>query len=213
MRSRTLKNTEELLRLLYPTIINWATQYDYSIPSVPVLLKYVVKFNMVASWKSVYNKIETDAIGTHQANPAVISVAAEREHSEILSTLIHEYAHAVQYFNLGSDFHTEYSAEATVRQHGENKYENEARTLSNKLAKACRLDTDLNVKLASFKFIYATKPGPKTHLKKKLRRQTPRRQSHDFLDSPYEECYTQEFTHYSDNPIFKCNKNAWWLRR
>jgi hypothetical protein len=133
-----------------------------------------------------------------------------------MSTLIHEYAHAVQYFNLGKEFHTNYSMEAKAKQHGENKYENEARTLSNKLLKARKETPDFRTVFYGFKFEFVAKPGPKTHLKKKAPRPTPKKNycgHRGFGGFPFEERYVPEYTHYSDNPLFSCHKHAWWLRR
>lgn len=209
MKSRVLKNTEALVRFFYPVIIDWAMQYDYSIPSVSTLLKYTVKFNEVESWKSPYNGTDIDAIGSHNASESRILVASKREHYEIMSTLIHEYAHAVQYFNLGKEFHANYSMEAKAKQHGENKYENEARTLSNKLMKARKENPEFRTIFYSFKFEFVAKPGPKTHLKKKAPRPTPpKTHMRGWYGLNDEESYF-----YSDTRVFKCNRNSWWLRR
>jgi hypothetical protein len=165
-------------------------------------MKYVVKFEPVESWKSPYNGAELDAIGSHQAEPAVIKVASERQHFEIMSTLIHEYAHAVQYFSLGSKFHTNYSAEAATKQHIENVYENEASDLSNRLRLARHKTREFNSAFIDFKFEFPPEPKP-------IPKPTLRKVCHDewyYYDN-------EESTHWSDTRAFKCNRNKWWLRR
>jgi hypothetical protein len=129
MLIQILANTRDLVTLLYPRIVRWAQNYDYNIPSVGTLSMYEIKFLDCESFPSIYNGKDISAWGICYSQQSRIKVASKRSQLDIISTLIHEFAHAVQRFNYGKEWNKIYASETTKHDHSNNKYENEARDL------------------------------------------------------------------------------------
>lgn len=160
MKTKLWLNKVPLLQLFYPSIIDWATKLDYSIPSISVLAKYTVKFLECKSYESVYNGETITAIGTHYAHLNSIKLAGERDHFELITTLIHEFAHAVQYFSHGDKFNLLYSTESKRAKHSGNKYEDEARALENRLLDRIRRDSIFCDDIEHFVFEFEKQKDP-----------------------------------------------------
>lgn len=129
MLEQILENTREYLELIYPRLVKWAVKYDYNIPSISTLAKYEIKFLDCMSYNSTYCGEIIQAIGTHYATERRIKIAGSRDTMGIMSTMLHEFGHAVQFFNFGKNWHMMYSTEAGKVSHSDNKYENEVRDL------------------------------------------------------------------------------------
>lgn len=167
MKEQIWTNKRDWLTIVYPYIIEWATKLDYSIPSISVLDAYVVKFLDCESYSSTYNGDKIQAVGTHYGSLKRIKIAAKRNPIDVIGTLIHEFAHAVQLFSLGEKFHMQYSAESEKHAHEENKFEDEARLLTTKLRHARIRNTILREELDEFVYSFEKeKPKPKPVVKK-----------------------------------------------
>lgn len=210
MKTRILKNTTDLLKLIYPVIITWAQECDYSIPSITWLSKYTVKFIDCESYESTYNGDKIEAIGSHQSDPGIIKVASKRDHRDVLSTLVHEFAHAVQFFNLGAKFSEEYSAETKINQHSSNRFENEARLLQRRHSQKRIAEMPYRDATGDFEFKFMPKPGPKP-AKKTPKKTTKNRYSE--YSWGYEARYVIDYSGTLLDPKFKVNRGKWWLYR
>jgi hypothetical protein len=150
---------------MYPSIIRWAQEYDYNIPSIKTLANYTIKFLDCEAYESMYRGEKITAIGTCYSTETKIKVAGKRAKLDIISTLIHEFAHAVQHFNYGKEWSMMYSAEVDKADHGDNKYEDEARALQTDLRKWMLRDSILRSDIFAFEFelqlISKPKPQPK----------------------------------------------------
>ena len=204
MKEKIWSNKTDWLKLVYPHIVQWAVDLDYNIPSITTLAQYVVKFIDCTSYESTYNGEKITAIGTHYGSIKRIKVAAKRDHMEVMSTLIHEFAHAVQLFSLGESFHIKYSAEASTKEHYENKFEDEARSLSAKLKNMHRRDSILREELDEFVFEFE-KPKPKPAPKPEPK---PKKSYEGFGGSYYRDYCGPDYLWY-EKPYSK----QWWLRR
>jgi hypothetical protein len=164
MKGKIWTNKVAWLKLVYPHIVSWATDMDYNIPSVSTLAKYTVKFLDCESYKSVYNGEEITAIGTHYSHIKNIKIAGLRKHLEIMSTLIHEFGHAVQLFSLGSEFDMAYTTESNNVKHSENEFEKACRALEAKMHRWLTRDSFFKEEIDNFIFEFekhSTPPAPK----------------------------------------------------
>jgi hypothetical protein len=119
-----------------------------------------------------------------------------------MTTLIHEFAHAVQLFSLGENFHLKYKIESSSKDHCENKFENEARALEARLTRWHTRSSIFKEDIDNFVFEFE-KPKPKPAPKPELpvsKEETPRFES--FYMSGYDFEYFE--TERSTN---------WWNRR
>jgi hypothetical protein len=173
MKTSLWINKVPLLKLVYPSIIRWAQEYDYNIPSISTLAAYTVKFLDCESYESTYRGEKIQALGTCYSTETKIKVAGKRAKLDIISTLIHEFAHAVQHFNYGKEWCLLYSTEADVAAHGKNKYEDEARALQTDLRRWMMRDSILRTDIFAFEFelqlISKPKPAPEPAPKKEYK--------------------------------------------
>jgi hypothetical protein len=220
MKAKTLKNAEEFVRFAYPAIVEWALLHNYSIPSVTIFMEYKVKFIDAEHFPSTYNGEPSKATGQFSSADKEILVATARAHMSVISTLMHEYAHLVQKFNLGKNWGPAYTNEAMLVPHKDNRFENEARSMVTVFINFGNRPENYN-KFCSFNFKLYT-PGPKKSNRKKIPRPTPpgsnkRMRHHRYYDEcegfgHYSRYYYEESTHWSDTKKFACNKHAWWRR-
>lgn len=124
MRYKTLFNVLELIDLIYPALAEWLHKgnYGYLLPSKLWLSSYTVEF--------IHQPIlpgTTSTLGQHYAETKIIRIAIDRPLSEVMATVTHEYAHAVQFYNIRNEWRTLYSNETASRGYYDNKYEHEAR--------------------------------------------------------------------------------------
>lgn len=173
MKEQIWTNKKDWLQLVYPYIVDWAISLDYNIPSVSTLNEYVVKFLDCNSYESTYNGEKIQAIGTHYGHLKRIKLAGKRDHMEIMCTLIHEFAHAIQLFSLGSKFRMQYDTEAETNGHDENKFEDQARDLERRLKRNYTRNSILKEELEEFVFSFEKpkqthQPDPKPEKKEKV---------------------------------------------
>jgi hypothetical protein len=205
MKEQIWTNKKDWLQLVYPYIVDWAIALDYNIPSVSTLNEYVVKFLDCTSYESTYNGKKIQAIGTHYGSLKRIKIASKRDRMEIMSTLIHEFAHAIQLFSLGTKFHMQYATEAETKDHEENKFEDQARDLERRLKRNYSRNSILMEELAEFVFSFEKpKPVPKPESKPKPKKKV----FEGFGGSYYRDYRSPDFMWY-EKPYTK----QWWLRR
>lgn len=200
IKSKIWINKTEWLKLIYPYIVEWATELDYSIPSVSKLAEYQIKFLDCESYKSSYNGAPIQAVGTHYSHIKCIKIAAKRLVYDYTSTLVHEFAHAVQQFSMGKEFDMQYHIETQKAPHSDNKFENEARALQTKIKTWIRRNTLFGTDLLEYDFKFE-KRNP--HQPKKKPEPMPKKKPTRFH---YRSFYDP---HYYENPYSK----QWWLRR
>jgi len=169
MKTQLWINKVSLLKLMYPSIINWAQEYEYNIPSIKTLANYAVKFLDCEAYESTYCGKKISVLGTCYSTETKIKVAGKRAKLDVISTLIHEFAHAVQHFNYGNAWSMMYSAEATKTNHGDNKYEDEARTLQTYFRRCMMRDSILRADVFDFEFELQLISKPKSVVKKELK--------------------------------------------
>jgi hypothetical protein len=202
MKAQIWLNKVDWLKLVYSHIVDWAVELDYNIPSIATLAKYTVKFLDCKAYESNYNGEKISAIGTHYGSLKSIKIASQRDHMEIMTTLIHEFAHAVQLFSLGENFHLKYKIESSSKDHCENKFENEARALEARLTRWHTRSSLFKEDIDNFIFEFEKpKPKPVPKPEPPVKRETP-------MEFGYFNYGSYEYE-YFETP-FTTN---WWNRR
>lgn len=114
-----------MLKLIYPALKTWAKAYGYLMPSMAYLRKYDVEAVQAEAFTSQYKGQDILAVGVHIGYSLRIRLAVYRPIDEIFSTMVHEFAHAIQLYNLGARYGELYNLE-TVKLHDDNRFEVEA---------------------------------------------------------------------------------------
>ena len=135
-------NTNKFLDIVWPVILEWANIHGYLLPNEDYLNSYTVKkVDYIACTEP-----NTVRLGQHdKVNRRITLAFSGRSKQQKMLTLIHEYAHAIQYYNLRKGFDVQYSAETETYGYRENKFEVEARFMSRLL----ELEFDTNSKIAN----------------------------------------------------------------
>jgi hypothetical protein len=180
----TVKCKRALLALLKPALAEWTHFKGYNLPLEDWLMQYEFEFQDTDSYPSVYNGAVIRAVGTHSGGTSTITVACKRTKLDVLETLVHELAHAIQYYNFGEQFHEDYRLEASKHAHRQNKWENEARNAETFLA---RFVTEKAIKLFCYSF--------------------------DMEGYQHKWNRHCAYVDWSNDPNLKIHRKAWWLRR
>ena len=156
MESKMWSNKRPFMTMIYNAIIGWARHYDYSIPSITWLENYEIKFLMAERYESSNGY----ALGTCYSTAKKIKIAGLQEHSALVTTIVHELGHAVQFFNFGTNWTMMYNVENNNIGYKDNKYEKEANHLENHFMSLVSKDTELASKAADFTFEFEPDPEP-----------------------------------------------------
>ena len=134
-------NTNMFLNLVWPVIFEWATIHGYKLPNTDYLDAYAVKrVDYITTTKP-----NTIVVGRHNSTIKQISLVFPKiSKQQKMLTLIHEYAHAIQYYNLKKGFRVQYCTETDEHGYYENRFEIEARFMASLL----ELEFDTNSKIA-----------------------------------------------------------------
>ena len=144
-------NTNMFLNLVWPVIFEWATIHGYKLPNTDYLDAYAVK--RVDYIANTDTKVIT--VGTHNSVTKQISlVFPNRSKQQKMLTLIHEYAHAIQYYNLKKGFRIQYDAENKTHGRYENRFEIEARFMAHLLELEFEANSKIAYKLKRFNWLF-----------------------------------------------------------
>lgn len=150
MEPRLMRNREALLDLLLPILAEWAAVEGYVMPSVHYLLKFDVELNG-GGYLSRTGDLVT--LANCDQSRQLVRIAMDRSNHELISTMTHEYAHAVQFYNLGARFMPQYSEETERLGYDRNKFEVQARGAQQCFEARCRRDTFLHRAVEAFKWL------------------------------------------------------------
>ena len=146
-----IMNTTMFLDLVRPIIFEWANIHDYKLPDTYYLGSYTVK-KVDYLPCTIPNTIR---LGTHNSFTKQISlVFPNRSKQQKMLTLIHEYAHAIQFYNLKKGFRIQYDTENETKGYYENRFEIEARFMSQLLELEFETNSKIACKLKRFNWLF-----------------------------------------------------------
>lgn len=216
---REFIQTAVLIDLFYAPIIEWAQIHDYHIPSKTWLNSYKVIGIDARTFEGTYNGQPVECLGQHCGGTKTITFATHHSRTDILNTLAHEYAHAIQIFTIGRQFYANYRLESN-KSHSSNKYENEARDLSQRVdhymgyvenPKAANYD----IVQAAYKAVEDFRDNPTEGVAEEpiaLPKCSPKDRARDYVKTFIErhDWYSTPYPHSGYGPIKYSRK--WWLR-
>lgn len=146
-----ITNTNKFLDIVWPVIFEWANIHAYKLPDSNYLDAYAVK-KVDYLPCTIPNTIR---LGTHSSFTKQISlVFPNRSKQQKMLTLIHEYAHAIQYYNLKNGFKIQYNTETNEHGYYENRFEVEARFMSQLLELEFETNSKIANKLKKFNWLF-----------------------------------------------------------
>jgi hypothetical protein len=163
-------NTNKFLDIVWPVILEWASIHGYLLPNEDYLNSYTVKkVDYIACTEP-----NTLRLGQHdKVNRRITLAFSSRSKQQKMLTLIHEYAHAIQCYNLRKDFDVQYSVETETYGYHENKFEVEARFMSALLELEFEnLQSKIAKQLKKFNWLFTGKERCETWLEPRLRYKT-----------------------------------------
>ena len=146
-----IANANMFLDLVWPIIFEWANIHGYKLPDTYYLGDYYVK-----KVDHITNKNQkATTVGTHDSlKKEICIVFPGRTKPQKMLTLIHEYAHAIQYYNLKNDFRAQYDTESEKHGYYENRFEIEARFIAQLLELEFETNSKIAHKLKRFNWLF-----------------------------------------------------------
>lgn len=146
-----ITNTNKFLDIIWPVIFEWANIHGYKLPNEDYLTSINVKkvdFIHCTTKNSI-------TVGQYNKMTKVIKLLfPARSKQQKILTLAHEYAHVIQQYNLKKGFKIQYSAETNEHGYYENRFEIEARFMSQLLELEFETNSKIANKLKKFNWLF-----------------------------------------------------------
>ena len=125
-----IANTNKFLDIIWPVLFEWANIHSYILPD-----EYCINSILVKKVDSIYCATKNSiTVGQYnKADKQIKLLFPNRSKQQKMLTLAHEYAHAIQHYNLRKGYNTQYSSETKEHGYYENRFEIEARFMASLL--------------------------------------------------------------------------------
>lgn len=146
-----MRNREALIMTIWTVLSDWAQVEGYLMPSIAYLLKYDVQLHEANDLPSSTKGLR--ALANCNNSLQLIQLAMNHDNSELISSMVHEYSHAIQFYNLGARFTPLYAESTAAYGYTHNKFELQARGAQSCLKSWVGRDTFLRRAIQTFKWL------------------------------------------------------------